>query len=130
MQDKVSCAERIREALIFRGLSQKELCGMTGIPKSAMSQYCTGGLTPRQIRTHVIAIALDVSEAWLMGYDVPMERTKKPQAENELEDLMKVLGEIGALRADGSLSNRGRKVVATMLRNNADMLKKFINEED
>lgn len=58
----------------MRGLTQKDLCEKTGIPKSAMSQYCSGAFVPKQERTALIAQALDVNEAWLMGYDVPMIR--------------------------------------------------------
>lgn len=66
-------AQRIREGLEARGMTQKELCELTGIPKSAMSQYCSGAFAPKQARTAAIAKALSVSEAWLMGCDVPME---------------------------------------------------------
>lgn len=75
MGDKVSCASRIKEGLRVRGMTQADLCRITGIPKSAMSQYCSGGLVPRQDRTALIAQALNVNEAWLMGYDVIMERS-------------------------------------------------------
>lgn len=74
MAEKVSCAQRIRQGLAIRGMQQKDLCDATGIPKSAMSQYCNGSFVPKQGRTALIAKALDVNEAWLMGYDVPMER--------------------------------------------------------
>lgn len=74
MAEKVSCAQRIRQGLAIRGMQQKDLCDVTGIPKSAMSQYCNGSFVPKQGRTALIAKALDVNEAWLMGYDVPMER--------------------------------------------------------
>ena len=70
---KVSCAERIRVALAVRDMKQVDLCNMTGIKKSAMSQYCSGAITPRQEATEDIARALNVSIPWLMGYDVPME---------------------------------------------------------
>lgn len=72
---KYSCAERISEALYIRKMKQVELCEKTGIPKSAMSQYVSGLFEPKHDRIYKIALALDVSEAWLMGYDVPMERT-------------------------------------------------------
>lgn len=70
---KVSCAERIRVALAVRDMKQVDLCQLTGIKKSAMSQYCSGAITPRQDATDDIARALGVSIPWLMGYDVPME---------------------------------------------------------
>ena len=55
-------------------MKQSELCNLTGIPKSAISQYISGAFEPKQDRIFLIAQALDVSEAWLMGFDVPMER--------------------------------------------------------
>ena len=60
-------------------MSATELCKRTGIPKSAMSQYINGKFEPRQNRVYLIAKALNVSEAWLMGYDVPAERKDNEQ---------------------------------------------------
>lgn len=71
MGNNATCADRIKEALAMRDMTQADLCRATGIPTSAMSQYCNGTLTPRQKRTKVIADALSVSVGWLMGFDVP-----------------------------------------------------------
>ena len=78
-EGKVSCAERLREALNIRNMKQSDLCRITNIPQSAMSQYINGAFEPKQDRVELIAKALDVSEAWLMGYaGVPMTRGKEP----------------------------------------------------
>ena len=69
-----NCSKRISRALSIRNMKQSELCNLTGIPKSAISQYISGAFEPKQDRIFLIAQALDVSEAWLMGFDVPMER--------------------------------------------------------
>ena len=69
-----SCSSRICKALQLRNMKQVELSQKTGIPKSAISQYCSGGFRPKQKRLFLIAQALDVDEAWLMGLDVPMDR--------------------------------------------------------
>ena len=69
-----SCAARICKALQIRGMKQVELSERTGIPKSAISQYCAGTFKPKQQRLFLIAKALCVDEAWLLGLDVPMER--------------------------------------------------------
>jgi transcriptional regulator with XRE-family HTH domain len=45
------------------------------LTKSALSHYVAGKVEPRQDKLSVLSYALNVSEAWLMGYDVPMERT-------------------------------------------------------
>ena len=84
---KDTCANRIRKALTIRGMKQSELCRITNIPKSAISQYITGCFEPKQDRIYLIAKTLEVSEAWLMGYDVPMERQKNiPQDKKELSE--------------------------------------------
>ena len=79
--------ERLKEAMKIHGISQTELCLRTHIPKSAMSQYISGAFKPKQDRTYLIAQALNVSEAWLMGFAVPMERktdTPSPYPNAEL----------------------------------------------
>ena len=78
--------ERLNEAMKINGISQTELCVRTQIPKSAMSQYMSGAFKPKQDRTYLIACALNVSEAWLMGFDVPMER-KTPSISSNLSEL-------------------------------------------
>lgn len=76
-----TCAERIKTALLIKGLKQSQLCRLTKIPKSALSQYISGAFEPKQDRIYLIAKALNVTEAWLMGLDVPMERQAKNSPE-------------------------------------------------
>lgn len=67
-------AQRIKEGLAARGMKQADLVYKTGIGKSSISTYISGDYEPKQRNIYKIANALNVSEAWLMGYDVPMER--------------------------------------------------------
>lgn len=69
-----TCASRICKAMLIRNMRQVDLSIKTGIPKSAISQYCSGAFSPKQKRLFLIAQALNVDEAWLMGLNVPMER--------------------------------------------------------
>lgn len=98
MDNKEICAKRLREGLDVRGMNQAELCERTGIPKSAMSQYCNARLKPRQDRIYLIASVLDVSEAWLMGFDVPMERmTPAPENEDgQIKEFSELFGKLSA----------------------------------
>lgn len=73
---KVNCGKRIAQALSIRGMKQTELCKITKIPKSSLSLYLSGAYEPKSDRIYLIAQALRVSEAWLMGYDVPMTEEK------------------------------------------------------
>lgn len=90
-----SCGKRIRKALTIRSMKQTELSQHTNIPKSAISQYISGNFEPKQDRIYLISKALNVSEAWLMGYDVPMERQSNVsnKEEHELLNLINQLNE-------------------------------------
>ena len=44
---------------------------MTGISRSTMSQYYSGAFRPKEDKLRRIAKALEVNEAWLLGYENP-----------------------------------------------------------
>ena len=91
-----SCSKRIAEALMLKGMRQSDLCKIAKVPKSSLSLYLSGAYEPKQDRIYDMAKALNVSEAWLMGYDVPMERQdmKKPLEEPQLAEGEKMLLEL------------------------------------
>jgi transcriptional regulator with XRE-family HTH domain len=74
-----SVSKRLKEALDMRGMKQTDLVKATGIGKSSISTYLSGDYEPKQRNIYKIAKALNVNEAWLMGYDVPPERTPFPK---------------------------------------------------
>jgi transcriptional regulator with XRE-family HTH domain len=80
-----TCGERIAVALDIRGMKQAELCKLAQVPKSSLSLYLSGAYEPKQNRIFDIAKVLNVSEAWLMGYDVPMEREEQKTTPEELK---------------------------------------------
>lgn len=65
---------RMKHALQLRGMKQVELADKTGIDKGQISSYLSGKYKPKQENLSLMAVALNVSEYWLMGLDVPMER--------------------------------------------------------
>ena len=77
-KDKIS--NRIKEAMHIRQLRQTDLVEMTGLSKSAISQYLSDRNLPKQKAIFLLSQALGVQEAWLMGYDVPMEPKPVPPA--------------------------------------------------
>lgn len=87
------CSKRIAEALRIKGMKQAELCKIANVPKSSLSLYLSGAYEPKQDRVYDMAKALNVSEAWLMGYDVPMERQvkKASPSESDLSEGEKIL---------------------------------------
>ena len=80
---KENTAIRLKTIMNMRGLRQVDILNLT-VPycqkysvkmnKSDISQYCSGKTEPNQEKLFILGNALNVSEAWLMGFDVPMER--------------------------------------------------------
>lgn len=73
---KETFVQRFKKALEVRSMKQSDIVEKTGIGKSAISQYFSGKYEPKQKALYLLAQALDVDEAWLMGYDVPMEKVQ------------------------------------------------------
>lgn len=65
---------RLKKAMSDKQMKQVDLCNKTGIDKALISNYLSGKYKAKQDKLHKLAIALDVSEGWLMGYDVDMDR--------------------------------------------------------
>lgn len=86
--------DRLREVMEVRGLRAVDLVERTGIPKGTISYYLSGHTQPKADRLYLLAKALDVSETWLLGYDVAMHRTDKQKKTDQLAKL------IGKLRTD------------------------------
>ena len=83
MNDKMKA--RLQIALDNAGKKPIDLSKALNIPKSAISQYLSGrSKKMTSERLYIIAEYLDVSEAWLMGFDVPMERIKKDDTKNDI----------------------------------------------
>lgn len=85
-------AERLRMLLTDRNLRQTDVIRMAQpycerfnlkLNKSDLSQFLSGKVVPSQWKISILAHALDVSEAWLMGYDVPIERDRSGELIND-----------------------------------------------
>lgn len=85
---KATTAERIREAMQDAGKKQVDLVRMTGLDKGAVSSYLAGKYEPKQTAIAKMAVALNVSEMWLWGYDVPKARTLEQKKNDQLAQLI------------------------------------------
>lgn len=90
MDDRITAEikDRLKEALEQRQLRAIDLSEATGVPKSAISFYLAGKSKPKADRLYIIAQALNVSEAWLLGYNVPMSRTDDQKKNDQLAKLI------------------------------------------
>ena len=70
--------DRFKTALVDSGMTQQELSNKTKIPKSSISQYLSGYTEPKNDRIYKISKVLNVSEAWLLGFDVERNPSSEP----------------------------------------------------
>lgn len=80
---KLTTGERLHYLMNVRGLKQVDILRKTKpfqkkynikLSKSTLSQYVNNIQSPDQDRLYLLAKTLNVSEPWLMGFDVPVER--------------------------------------------------------
>ena len=110
--DKIeSCGKRIEEALTIRNMKQSELCKRANVPKSSLSHYLKGSYEPKQDKIYAMAKVLNVSDTWLMGYDVPMERNSSPRSTTEITEQERVMLELFRL-----IPETQQKVLIQMMR--------------
>ena len=83
-----SFSSRLDEALTIKNISAAELSRKIGVYEATISNYRKGKYEPKQDRLEDIAKALDVSVAWLMGADVPMNNTPPAIQLTEGEELL------------------------------------------
>lgn len=68
-------SERLKQCLDMNpSLTATSLAEEIGLSKQAISMYISGDRKPKRPTVKVIADVLNVSEAWLMGYDTEMKK--------------------------------------------------------
>lgn len=88
---KETTGKRLRKIMSDRNLKQVDIIRMCQpycekysikLAKNDLSQYINDKVQPGQDKLSVLGMALNISEVWLMGYDVPMEpaATSSPAA--------------------------------------------------
>ena len=96
---KYETSDRLRELMAEKNWKQVDIINNSKqfqeklgvkLGKSALSQYVNGVQAPDQKKLALLALTFDVSEAWLMGYDVPRERDVKTEPEYTSSDLRKM----------------------------------------
>jgi len=100
-----STAIRLKQIMQERNLRQVDIIRLAEpycreynlkLTKSDMSQFVSGKVEPGQWKLAILGRALNVSEVWLMGYDVPMEREEPaPTEEAERVEFVRLFSALG-----------------------------------
>lgn len=113
--NKENTSIRLKKIMSDKNLKQVDILDMTKpycikydvkMNKSDISQYVSGKVEPNQEKLFILAKALGVNEAWLMGFDVPM---KKEMSSSEAE------GDIELIEKFSLLSDRDKQLVMNMI---------------
>ena len=115
---KVSTSDRLRYLMESRHLRQADILEMiepfckrynVKIPRNALSQYVTGKVLPKQDKLSILSMAFNVSEAWLMGYDVP-EHIETPSQSEEND-----AGRLELVKLFAALNDENRKRILDLM---------------
>ena len=104
-------SQRLREAMDAAKMKQADLARATGLSKGGISNYVMGRYEPKSDIISKLAIALNCSEMWLMGYDVPKERRQKSPDQTILTE-----GEQMLLKLFRQIPEENRAMVLEMIR--------------
>lgn len=97
---KTNTSNRLKQIMSERSLKQVDILNISipfqkkygiKLSKSTLSQYVNGVQSPDQNRIYLLAKTLGVSEAWLMGFDVPMLEIENSNSTTSLvEEITKI----------------------------------------
>ena len=92
---RATTAQRLREVMEKRNLRQVDVlemaqpfCEKYGVRlnKNDLSQYLSGKVQPKQDKLTLLGMVLNVSEGWLMGFDVSPDRATENASAGDQSD--------------------------------------------
>lgn len=86
MEKVESFKNRLNYAMTLRAIKAVELSRRTGISEATISQYRSGYTEPKRKKLAILADALNVSPAWLMGLDVPINAEEIASLNKQIYD--------------------------------------------
>lgn len=102
--DKIATtSERLQKILLEKNMKQADLARATGISRGAISNYVLGRYEPKSDIIQILANALNCSEMWLWGYDVPLEKSLNPFDDTENPYELEIRDVFDALDLDSKL---------------------------
>ena len=112
---KVTTSDRLKSLMEERRLKQVDILNLSlpyckkyniKMNKSDISQYVSGKVELRQEKSVLLGMALNVSEAWLMGFDVSPTRK---------DSLKAAQGDIDILGKFSLLNERDKETILDMI---------------
>lgn len=117
---KETTGKRIKKIMNERGLKQVDVLRLcepycqqyhVKLAKNDLSQYINDKVQPKQDKLSVLGLALNVSEAWLMGFDVSRRRCEPAAGSSDVAPVQLRPDEADLLDNYNLLNEEGRKRV-------------------
>lgn len=97
---------RLQELLTTKGIIPADLAKNTGISPATVSKYLHGTQEAKQDKIAIISKTYNVDPAWLMGYDVPMQKLEQfntfdvhvPQSSGQIQRLLAYATKLSAMK--------------------------------
>lgn len=86
--------ERLKKAMSLNNMKQIDLANKIGVNRAIISQYLSGKYKPKHDRIYELSKVLNVSPAWLMGYDVPIDRGNEISPMDFMHDVLPLIDKI------------------------------------
>lgn len=95
-------AKRLKTALDALSMRPQELADKSGVSKASISQYINGSHSPSNLSSGKMSEILNINPLWLMGFDVPMERTNNVlPSVSEMAKPPQIIGYYNSLNSTG-----------------------------
>lgn len=128
-------SERLKQLMRDRNLRQVDILNLTKpycqkysvkMNKSDISQYVSGKNEPSQEKLVILGMALNVSEPWLMGFDVPMIRNPEEIVADVMVNLLD--GDPIVIELNNNIRSMTEKTKARLLRYSKLLLEEQEND--
>lgn len=128
---KKTTGQRLKQIMSDRGLKQVDILRKSQpfqskynikLSKSALSQYVNDIQSPDQYRLHLLAKTLNVSEPWLMGFDVSKQRLECSDQRDTGDEILTIYKKLNTNKKN-KVINYARKQLKSQ---NADAKKNII----
>lgn len=83
--------DRLAEIESIFSVTLTDISDRTGIPLSTISMYKNGKRSPKQDKITAICKEFNLNEAWLMGYDVQMEKPTTTYQDVDTDLMVKIM---------------------------------------
>lgn len=110
---KYDTSYRLQQIMNEKNLRQVDILEMSKpyqnklditMSKSHLSQYVSGKSNPDNFKLYLLAVTLDVSEGWLMGYDVDKKRVPDEERIDDVSKIKAIVVQLDQARQSNVLS--------------------------